>query len=220
MHIYKWREKYERIMSILLSTALESPNRLREARNGGQPVICCYGDNTGNAERAHSKWGKHGIWRNAKLKLMYWESAYTELLKLYAGRLESHPGVTTLNWRYLQETMKQYFFSRIMSDEAPDLFMYFGSSSCFQNGPERLLGKPEMREARGRRSQSFLKIEEGLMKVPCTAYPDCSEKVFCIRRRYLGVERLKVLETYRRLSVAGDTPEIQRNYACCIGRKG
>lgn len=66
--------------------------------------------------------------QETKLKILYWESMYTDPLREVADQFEAaHPGVT-IDLEVPAGDFEAVLNTRLMSDEAPDMFMYYGSS--------------------------------------------------------------------------------------------
>lgn len=138
----------KRIMSMLLSTALVFTLTACGSGNGDSQSSAVTETTQEMQKESTANEGENtASEENAKLKLMYWESAYTEPLKqAVAGFQESHPGVT-VELEVLQETMKQYFFQESCQMKPP---IYSCISEVpFLKWPRTVIGEAWMREARG-----------------------------------------------------------------------
>lgn len=209
----------KRIMSMLLSTALVFTLTACGSGNGdSQSSAVTETTQEMQKESTANDGGNTASEENAKLKLMYWESAYTEPLKqAVAGFQESHPGVT-VELEVPAGDYETVLLSRIMSDEAPDLFMYFGSS-VFKMAQNGYWGSLDEGSAWvGDLNPSFKQnmTYEGSLY----AYPlDCSGEGVFYNKKVFEDNGLKVPETYEDFLTVCDTLKSKGITPVALGAK-
>lgn len=142
--------------------------------------------------------------QETKLKVLYWESMYTDPLREVAARFEAdHPGVT-IDLEVPAGDFEAVLNTRLMSDEAPDMFMYYGSS-VFKMAQNNYWGTFEDdTEWVGGLKEDFKNAMTYNGKI--SACPlDCSAEGIFYNKQLFADKGLKVPESYQEFLELCDT---------------